>query len=290
MKKLMLAITALALCSATFAQVPGFPKAQPQVNQQNPDTLRQIKRDALAQTKRGTDSSTDCAFTFTTGSNNTFLNYCVAGNGNVVVLETPQGHKQVSFDLGEGYAVCDLNTNLGYSDYGGFGDSGNWGPATVVSHNASTVKIVRSTSDGIWTLTQTITKVIGASPSVKIAMALKNNTAVERAAFLIRYADVDADGNSSNELDATLNTAFAYNSILSGTGGGPFGLMLQNLGTTPFPFDGFAQNTFDPPDPCNPFTNIAGPVSATDGSIVQLYLMDLLKSSSGAVTVAYKGM
>jgi hypothetical protein len=292
MKKFVIGIgiTALVLCSVGFAQVPGFPKVQHQVNQQQQETLLQIKKDAVAQTNHGTDSSTDCAFTFTSGTNNTFLNYCVTGNGNVVVLETPQGHKQVSFDLREGYGICDLNSNVAYSDYGGFGDSGNWGPATVVNHSGTSVKIIRSTNDGIWTLTQTITQVSGNTPSVKIVMSLKNNTAVERAAFLMRYADVDADANVSNELDATFNTAVAYNSILSSTGGAPFGLMLQNVGNTNFGFDAFSQNTPSPPAPCNPFTNVAGPVSATDGSIVQLYLLDLLKSATGTVTVAYRGM
>ena len=291
MKNFVLAITMLASCSVSFAQVPGFPKGQRQVTQQQAG-LAQAKRDALAKSGHSPDDSTTCAFNFTSGSNNTFLNFCVTGNGNVVVLETPQGVPQVSFSEGEGYGVCDLNTNVAYSDYGDFNTngSGNWGPATVVSHSGTSVKIARTSTDGIWTLTQVITQVSGNTPNVKIAMSLKNNTGIERAAFLMRYADVDADATEQNNLDATFNTAMAYNSILgNGGGGAPFGLTLQNIGNTRFPFDAFAQNTFEPPDPCNPFASIAGPTVA-DGSIVQLYFLDLAKAGSGTVTVAYRGM
>src|SRR5215471_20384393 len=102
-------------------------------------------------------------------------------------------------------------------------------------------------------------------------MTLKNNTAVPRDAFLMRYADIDADGVVTNNFDGTFSTAIGYNSIDgNGGSGAPFGLMLQNVGNTNFGFDAFAQNTFEPPAPCNPFANIAGPFVG-DGSIVQLY-------------------
>jgi hypothetical protein len=55
----------------------------------------------------------------------------------------------------------------------------------VLSHDAKSVKIARTTADGNWTLTQTITQVTG-PPSAKIAMALTNNTSVTRQAFLLR--------------------------------------------------------------------------------------------------------
>jgi len=88
-------------------------------------------------------------------------------------------------------------------------------------------------------------------------MMLKNNTAVPRDAFLMRYADIDADGVVTNNFDGTFSTAMGYNSIDgNGGSGAPFGLMLQNVGTN-FGFDAFAQNTFEPPAPCNPFANIA---------------------------------
>lgn len=107
--------------------------------------------------------------------------------------------------IGEGYAICDVTTSVGYFDYADFGDSGNWEPARVVSKEDSSIRIVRSTSDGVWTLTQTITQLAG-SQAVRVKMALKNNTDTDRLAALMRYADVDVSGTSDNNFDATLTS------------------------------------------------------------------------------------
>src|SRR5262245_32702571 len=107
------------------------------------------------------------------------------------------------------------------------GDSGNWGPAKVVSTADSSIRIVRSTSDGVWTLTQTITQ-LASSQAVRVTMALKNNTSTGRLAFFMRYADVDVSGTSDNNFDATLTSAFGWNSF--GKPNPPFGLMVQNVG------------------------------------------------------------
>jgi len=55
---------------------------------------------------------------------------------------------------GEGYGVCDNTGAVAYFDYADYGDSGNWGAPTLVSQTATSVKIARTTSDGVWTLTQ----------------------------------------------------------------------------------------------------------------------------------------
>jgi hypothetical protein len=52
------------------------------------------------------------------------------------------------------------------------------------------VKIARTTVDGNWTLTQTITKVPSPA-SIKVVMALKNNQAVSDVAYLVRFADAE---------------------------------------------------------------------------------------------------
>ena len=198
-----------------------------------------------------------CSFTFTSGNFLTFLQYCVTANGNIIQFETPEDTMLIAAkDLGEGYGICDATTNVSYSDFGGLGDSGNWEPARVVNHTATSVKIARTTADGIWTLTQTITQVTG-PPSAKIVMALKNNSSNSREAFLLRYADADADGEVTNSFDATLNSAFGWNSVSADN---PFGLVLQNLGTVTFGYDAFVQGVPDAPDPCNPFARaIEGP-------------------------------
>jgi hypothetical protein len=109
--------------------------------------------------------------------------------------------------IGEGYGICDNTTSTGYFAYADFGDSGNWGPATVLNVNSSSVKIKRTTSDGVFTLTQTISQSEG-SQAVRVQMSLKNNSSTDRSVFFMRYADVDVSGTSNNNFDATANSAF----------------------------------------------------------------------------------
>lgn len=165
-----------------------------------------------------------CSFNFTSGASDSFLKYCVTANGNITQLETPQGHEHIAVEAaGEGYGICDLIPFVSYVDYADFGDSGNWGPSSVINQSGKSVKIARTTSDGIWTLTQTISQVAGTSPSVKATMTLKNNSDQLRTVFLVRYADVDADGAVQNSLDGTAKSAFGWNSNASSK---PFGLIL----------------------------------------------------------------
>jgi hypothetical protein len=232
---------------------------------------------------------TECAFTFTSGVNLTSIQYCVTANGNIVQIEIPEGTPLISAtSLGEGYGVCDVTSGTAYTDYGGFGDSGNWRPATVLSHDAKSVKIARTTRDGVWKLTQTIS-LVTVPPSVKIVMALKNNSSVTRDAALLRYADVDADGIVLNNLDATDNSALGWNSISAG--GNAFGLELQTLNPVPSDSDfAYAQNTPKPPAPCNPLTNFTpGILTATDGSLVMFYRNTFGSHLTVTNTATYKG-
>ena len=287
MKKLVLAVTVLALCSLSIA---GDLSAANDNNQQQAATAGQQVEAAQA-APHSPLSATDCSFTFTAGANNTFLQYCVTANGNIVQLETPAGHPQVSSDGGEGYGVCDQNTGVAYYDYAGNGESGNWGPATVVSHNATSVKIARTTGDGLWTLTETITQVAGTSPSAKIAMTLNNNSATLKTALLMRYANVDADGVVLNNLDGTTNSAYGSNSSSNHNAlQHAFGLVLQNIGTSRFPYVGFVQNGHQGPAPCNFRAFFAtAPEIAIDGSLVMIYEPTMVGHGSATVTVGYKG-
>jgi len=247
--------------------------------------------DTVAAPNAAPAAGTDCLFQFASGVNNTFLRYCVAANGNIVELETPLGQKQVSVDRGEGYGVCDVNTGVSYYDYGGNGNSGNWGTATVVSHNATSVKIARTTADGLWTLTQTITQVAG-TVSAKVTMALKNNSGAPKTALLMRYANVDAGGIALNNLDGTINSAYASNSTSDQNhSSSAFGLTLQNIGTSLFPYEGFVQNGPQGPVPCN-FRAFfaAGPLLSTDGSLVMIYQPSMNAHAAATVTVGYKGL
>jgi hypothetical protein len=226
-----------------------------------------------------------CSFNFASGANNTFLSYCVTVNGNVLNVVTPAGQQHI-FGR-EGYGICDINSNTEYFDYAVTGDTPNWNPAVVVSKTATSVKIARNTSDGIWTLTQTITQ-MPATSSIKVTMTVKNNTVVNREVQLSRFADIDATGTTLNTLDSTINDAMIFNSVGRAV---PFGLALQNVGTSPFTYLGFIRNTSAALAPCTPFTNQAiGPVVNTDGTAVMTYVVPVPARASKTVTVTYRGL
>jgi len=282
-KKLILAVTVLALCSLSFAE----PQSATSANNQQDAKAASAKKGAGA-LPDSPFATTACSFNFTSGANNTFLQYCVSVNGNIVQLQTPSGHFQIgSSSDGEGYGVCDVTGgNTSYNDYGTSATS-NWNPATLVSQTGTSVKIARSTSDGIWTLTQTITQV-SASSSIKVVMALKNNTAVARNAYALRYADVDADGRPTNNLDGTHNTAIAWTSTNTVAG---YGLMLQNVGTSTLTYDGFAQNTAPGPVPCHYGVNfVPGVLINRDGSLVLVYVGAVPANGTKTFNMMYKGL
>ena len=286
MKKLKLAITLLALGSLSMAQTSRLRATHPQVSPQQEAASQFSKKNALATMAPNAPDDNTC---FTTGAGNTFLQFCVTVNGNIVQIESPQGVPLISSDHGEGYGFCDLATETSYHDYASFGDSGNMQPAITLSHTAKSVKIARTTSDGMWTLTQTISLINGISPSVRITMALKNNTPGARTAALVRYADVDAAGVLLNNFDDTLDSAFGYNSIDSTL---PYGLVLQNLGTVPSHHLGLVIQNFQPPDACGPFNGVLlNHLEGVDGSLRHAYdFTSIPKLGSFVVTLEYKSL
>jgi len=247
------AVPVLFLCSLGFAQIPVVPRTTTQANPQS-QAAALNKSNVLSAAVHSPLTSTDCSFNFNSGADNTFLHFCVTANGNVVEFETPAGHRLATVSRSEGYGICDILGGVDYHDYANAGDNGTFGPATVLSQSATSVKIVRTTTDGSITFTQTITQLPGTSPSAKIVMTLKNNTAVDKAINLTRFMDVDADTTLFNNFDATRNTSEGWNSEFQH---GPFGLMLQNVGTTLFTYSGFVQNSFLGPNPCDPTAHLA---------------------------------
>lgn len=274
MKNFVLAITVLAMCSASFAQVPGFP-------------LIGAALPILAQTTTA-PQTTNCAFTFKTGANNAFLQYCVTPNGNITQIETPFGHQQMG-PGGEGYGICNESPAQNYNDYA-VSDTGNWGTATVLSKTAAAIKIARTTSDGHWTLTQTITKVTKTS-SITIVMALTNNQAVDKVAYLLRYADANADGVSDNLLGATVNGAFAWSLNTADQGTPLYGVQLQNVGTPPFGFwQAYAKVINSGPNACAFAANDSGGVQEGEGSLVLAYAGLVPAGQTKTVTLTYRGL
>jgi hypothetical protein len=235
------------------------------------------------------DATTACQYSFSAGTANSFIGFCVSPNGNIVNVETPSGHEHIAVPgatIAEGYGLCNETPAIEYHDWAGAGDSGNWGSTTVLSHSATSVKLSRTTSDGIWTLTQTIS-VLGSNSSAKIVMALKNNTATNRVVYLVRYADISADGRFLNNQDSTNNSAAAWNTTNSGN---PYGVVLQNVGNPGFSYwQGFVQNTSAPPNACAFAFNYTGPQMGVNGSVVMAYVQNIPAHSSRTATVIYKG-
>jgi hypothetical protein len=221
--------------------------------------------------KDSPDSTSACSYTFSSGSGNTFLKFCVTANGNITQLETPAGQEFIAKGgFSEGYGVCDNALLARYYDYADWGDSGNWQPPKTLSQSLTSVKIARTTSDGIWTLTQTFS-LDSKTPSVKIVMALKNNTPAGRNVYFLRYSDIDVgDGALPHDnFAASLNSAWGW-SFDPGYGNG---LMLKSRAGSPsIYFLPLAQPADVPPfDTCQVPHGSHGPFLNTDGSVVLLF-------------------
>jgi hypothetical protein len=238
--------------------------------------------------QRVSPDTATCSYTFSSGVQNTGLDYCVTINGNVSELITQRFHEQI---MGyEGYGICDESLVTAYWDYAADGASGNWKPATLLIQTATSVKISRTTADGIWTLTQTVTQ-DAKTPAIKIVMALKNNTAAPRTGYLVRYANVDTD-SSPNDFSATTNSAFGWiPSIPFGSNNGS-GLALKNVGQPQFGYlQGFARTTPSGPNPCNFAGESSGvPQTNIDGSITLAYVDSVGAKKSKTATMIYRGM
>jgi len=224
-------------------------------------------------------STETCSYQFTSGSGKTYLQFCVTVNGNIVEFQSPAGVEQLSPQASnayEGYGFCSAGT--GYFDYAN-ADSGNWDAPVLISHTTTAVTIARTTSDGLWTLTQTITSIPGTSPYAKVNMALKNNSGIAQGVVLVRFANAvpDNSGNTHNYVenyDGTNNSAFGWLGQNGTADGGPYGLMLQALGnpsTASFSREGFAIDTLSGPDPCNAAANWKGLITSGMGSLVYWY-------------------
>jgi len=289
MKILFLAVTALVWSVLGSAQTPTTAPAS-----NRPESAASLQKKAAAE-QAITQSSLAtgaCLYSFSAGgAGDAVLNYCVTINGNITSIETPSLHQNVAVEQAEGYGLCDQSTGVTYNDFAGMGDAGtgNWGPSTLVSRTATAVKIVRTTTDGAWTLTQVISKVTGDSPNIKIAMALKNNSAIDKRANLIRYLDTDIDGVGGNSFDATTEGAAAWNSTtISNTFDQATGLALENIGTPGGLHTAFTQQVYWPPSPCDPFAKL-GFLFIGDGSLGMFYQPLVSAHSSVTATMMYRG-
>jgi|ERR1035438_4663610 hypothetical protein len=290
-RKSLLLIATLLIGSLSFAQhrpTDGkrtVPASSPAEN----EAASIAQKNEAANLKMSPDATSDCHWTFTSPQTAAakYLQYCVTVNGNITEFQSPQGVEYIRVGAyNEGYGICDETGGGSYYDYADSGDSGNWLAPVTQTVNATTVKIARTTSDGIWTLTQTIV-LNKAGSSAGITMALKNNTGIARNAQILRFADVDAAGNIfNNNLDGILDSAWGY---LPNSGSfSPYGLLLQTNGPTTFEHEGFAINTPLGPDPCDSEAAWEGTLTNTDGAVVLWYYVGSLnKNATKTVKVKY---
>jgi len=206
-------------------------------------------------------------------------------NGNIVQFSRGGDEYIRVLVVSEGYGICDENSGIRYTDYAS-SDSGNW-QAAVLSSTPTKAISTRLSSDGIWQIKNTITKVAAntAGPgSAKVSMAVKNMTGVSRTILLARFADLDfsrgGTDDDQNDFDFTLDTAYGLEP------GFKSGLGLTN-NTFSFAYDAFTQPTFNGPDPCGPF-NVAPQPFFGDGSVVQLYGITVPALATKTVNMTYK--
>jgi hypothetical protein len=231
-----------------------------------------------------------CAATYTSGTDHNATSYCVTVNGNIVQFSRGGDEYLRVGGFAEGYGICDLSSNIGYFDYAVY-DSGNW-LASKFSTTTTRAISTRLSNDGIWQIKNAITKVAAtaADPgSAKVAMQLKNLTAIDRNVYLFRFADVDfSEGgvdDYENDFDFTRDTAIGLaRASLSGFG---TGLGLTNNTFFNVGAEALTQDTSDGPTPCGPIFASHQPFTG-DGSLVQWYVFQVPRLATRTITLTYK--
>jgi hypothetical protein len=234
---------------------------------------------------------TVCAHTYKSGVgfgiNET--QYCVTDNGNITQFSENVIDEHIATTFpSEGYAICDFTDSVpvAYYDYATY-DSGNWQPSTVLSSNANSIKLSRTTSNGIWQITQTITMVKANAKSAgaaKISMVFKNLTPLSRPVHFFRYVDIDADNDFSDD-----DFIGSYRQV-SGQNANGFGLSLIS-NTVHLPLYGASVlNTGGfGPDPCDPAVSIVpSSVFHGDGSGMLWYKTVVPKGGSKTINMTYQ--
>jgi hypothetical protein len=177
-----------------------------------------------------------------------------------------------------------VSPNLSYYDYASI-DSANWGATVVTTPNPTTAQFVRTTSDGLWQLTQTIKQIkatASGTGSVKITMAIKNLSNLGRQVTLLRVANVNAGPVAINdEFVSSFNSAFGQEP------GASWGLGVTT-NTFTFAHNGAVFNVPTGPDPCHYVTHISNAAFIGDGSIGHVYAITVAAGATKTVTMTYK--
>jgi hypothetical protein len=247
-------------------------------------TLSSFLGFAQLQSSGISNATTTCAVTYSSGKGANATQFCITANGNISQFSVGGSLLiQAGSAGGEGYGFCIPDAGSYGYDYA-YQDSGNWGTSTL-TQSGNTVTITRY--NGQWKLKQTIVNIpaSGTGPgSVKVTMALTNYSGYNYFGQMLRYANVDAGGNSSNDFDYTSQTAYG---------------LAQNLGrglsstnntfNTSFAQAPYTQKVPGGPDPCQNFqVNIAPQPFVGSGSIVQFWAFTSRTGQTVTVSMTYK--
>jgi hypothetical protein len=227
-------------------------------------------------------AKTACQSIFSAGSGTFAMQFCVTENGNITQYATPTSSEHFS-SQSEGYGVCDNTGDIhgnpvNYYDYAA-GGALHWDTATVDQPggaNTFPLTITRNSSDGLWKLVQTFSQ-SAKDRAVKIRMDLTNNSTIDRQVSILRFADIDANGLTSNDFEASLFSSFAGNQD-------QVGIQLRdwaNVANVPF-----VLSVPDAPKPCN-FAASTVQFSG-NGSLGLLYNRTIKAQSSKTVKVQYR--
>jgi hypothetical protein len=150
--------------------------------------------------------ATTCQATFTSGSGNSFLRWCVTINGNLINFESPAGLDHIANI--EGYALCTPFSDA--FDAAAVGEAGFAGNGIILAQNASSITIQRDTADRRLRLLQTFTRDTNEN-DVTITVTVTNRSDEEIfAPRFSRYADFDIDLTSGADVfSSTLNGVWA---------------------------------------------------------------------------------
>jgi hypothetical protein len=241
-------------------------------------------------------ASDTCAFTFASGSGHGVTQYCVTANGNIAQYSVVSGNGLTSEFLNgvapatEGYGLCDTSTRpfTGYWDYAS-GDSGNWNAATAVSTPTS-VRITRTTADGVWKIVQTIAETKGTKftyGSATISMAVTNLSASDRIIILSRYANIDAGDSPFNDFDRSETSAWGG----VPDGNGPALSLTAAFVAYPFDFSvSFVNTVPDAPIPCQNHNTFTSGFFEGDGGVDQDFNLEIAPGKTKTVALAYRPM
>ena len=243
-------------------------------------------------------ATTTCAVSYTSGTGQNLTTYCVTVNGNITELSRAGEEMITVGTVDAGYGICDTTTGTSYWDYA-WEDSGNLLASSFSTPTATTAVSTRITSDGLFQITNTITKVAAkptAPGQVNIKMAIKNLNGITRGVYIVRHVDIDADNDDiDNDFEWDINTVWGSYAV-AGTPSAGYGLEVVN---TTFgagiSHNAYALNEFDgPQNVCDisvgvfNSNDIASQPFAGDGSAASWYFVSIPKNATKTITLTYQ--